>query len=389
MLARAARRRYALRHVAAEQSQALRLPWLCPALPRNRNDFRPTTTITSRPPGRRKQSPGPITQNRHLASAADPRDSFLPSADEYVPFPPSTYRQLSSPAERDFEPWNGNGATDWTSPFQHSGLDDIIAIDNTIARPPPRAGTSHQVGIEIHGDAHDIEITLQACLQLCRWNRAFALLRQLEHVYKYNSYSPQYLLEAYNRTLEAMVNDLVTNRNKNNIDRINRWVEVDMKRAGVHPDAQTFALKIKVALATMDGSKRDRTVRRYWDLAKEYGIGPEVAGLRNILSDRDLGKLSQICPEMMFGTAFENNEVISFEEQETQNDDIKILETGQKGLGLSSLRESLSSFMNKESAGGQETEEQANGLEFERTRSPSTAPCRGRCTSFCYQEMED
>jgi DNA-directed RNA polymerase, mitochondrial len=344
MLARAARPRHALRYVAAEQSHALRLPWLCPALSRSRNEFRPTTTITSRPPGRRKQnSAGSTIPTRHLASAAD-----LPSIDEYVPFPASTYQQVPLPPGSAFD--YNNSATRWTSLFQHSGLDDIIAIDNTIAQPPPRVSSSHRVGIEIHGDAHDIEVTLNACLQLFRWNRAFALLRQLEHVYKYNSYSPQHLLKAYNKCLEAMVMDLVANRNKSNIDRINRWVEVDMKKAGVEPDALTYALKIKVALATMDGSKRDRTVRRYWEAAKKHDVGAEVASLRAILSDSDLGKLSQISPEMMFGSNAEWSDSSKRMSQESEPDDRKILETGQKGLGLSSLRESLGSFMNKEDA---------------------------------------
>lgn len=344
MLTRAGRRRHALRYVAAEQSQALRLPWLCPALSLSRNEFRSTTTISSRPLGRRKRnSIGLATPARHLASAAD-----LPSIDEYVPFPASPCQPAAIPPRRGFD--YGNGATRWTSPFEHSGLDDIIAIDSTIAQPPPRISSSHRVGIEIHGDAHDIEVTLNACLQLFRWNRAFALLRQLEHVYRHNSYSPQHLLKAYNKSLEAMVMDLVTNRNKSNIDRINRWVEVDMKKAGVEPDALTYALKIKVALATMDGSKRDRTVRRYWEAAKEHDIGGEVAGLRAILSDSDLGKLSQISPEMMFGSNLEWSNSSERTSKESEPDDMKILETGQKGLGLSSLRESLGSFLNKDDA---------------------------------------
>lgn len=364
MLARAARRRHALRYVAAEQSRALRLPWLCPALSRNLNDARPTTTLTSRPPGRRKsKSAGSTTPSRHLASAADSTDSFLPSLDTYVPFPSSAYRNAPL-RTRNFD--FSDGAKGWVSPFQQSGIDDIISIDNTIALPPPRQSSPRRVGIEIHGDAHDIEVTLEACLQLYRWNRAFALLRQLELVYKYNSYSPQNLLEAYNRTLEAMVMDLVTNRNKTNIDRINRWIEVDMKRAGVEPDAQTYALKLKVALATMSsGSKRDRTVRRYWEFAKQHDTGAEVVALRDILTDGDLGKLSQICPEMMFGTGVEQNEATEVETRRSEQEVIKIMETGQKGLGLSSLRESLSSFLDRENAPSQSTKEQLDALETE------------------------
>lgn len=363
MLARAARRRHALRYVAAEQSQALRLPWLCPALFRSRNETRPTTTVTSHPPGRRKsRSAGSTTPIRHLASAADSTDTFLPSQDTYVPFPPSAYQNIPLPTRNyDF----GNGAADWVSPLQRSGLEDIISIDTTIALPPPRMASSHRIGIEIHGDAQDIGVTLEACLQLHRWNRAFALLRQLELVYKHNSYSPEMLLEPYNRTLEAMVMDLVMNRSKTNIDRINKWIEVDMKGAGVEPDAQTHALKLKVALATMSsGSKRDRTVRRYWEFAKQSHTGGEIVG-RGILTDSDLGKLSQICPEMMLGTVHEKNGSTNVETQTSGQGNVKILEPGQKGLGLSSLRESLSAFLVKQPAPDLAIDEPVEALDDE------------------------
>ena len=363
MLARAARRRHALRYVAAEQSQALQIPWLCPALYRSRSNTRPSTTITSRPPGRKKsRSAGSTTPIRHLASATDSTDSFLPSQDAYVPFPSSGYP--SAPLRtRNFD--FGTSNNDWISPFQRSGIEDILSIDNTIALPPPRLVTPRRIGIEIHGDAHDIEVTLEACLQLHRWSRAFALLRQLELVYKYNSYSPEMLLESYNRTLEAMVMDLITNRSKTNIDRINRWIEVDMRRAGVEPDAHTYALKLKVALATMSsGSKRDRTVRRYWELAKQRHTGGEVVG-RAILTDSDLGKLSQICPEMMFTTSHDETGSTLVETQASEQDDMKILEAGQKGLGLSSLRESLSVFLNKENTTAQSKDEDTDLLEEE------------------------
>jgi DNA-directed RNA polymerase len=225
-----------------------------------------------------------------------------------------------------------------------------------------------RIGIEIHGDAHDIGVTLEACLQLHRWTRAFALLRQLELVYKHNSYSPEMLIEPYNRTLEAMVMDLVTNRSKTNIDRINKWVEVDMKRAGVEPDAQTYALKLKVALATMSsGSKRDRTVRRYWEFAKQNHTGSEVVG-RGILTDSDLGKLSQICPEMMLDTMYEESGQTIPETPPSRPEDVKIMEPGQKGLGLSSLRESLNAFFVKEHAQERDSDEPVNPLDVEDPR---------------------
>lgn len=192
---------------------------------------------------------------------------------------------------------------------------------------------------------------MEACLQVHRFDRAIALLRQLQIVVNPKS---AYLQEAFNDCLHAMVMDMIVNKNKKNVELINQWLEVDMHNAGVEPDARTYALKVKVALATMTGSKRDRTVRRYWELARQAETVNEVASLRDILSEQDLGKLSEIVPQPQIGYDFPD----SFEEYNITDDHLEIVdqpalaqrpveeirETSQKGLGLTSLRKSLSLF---------------------------------------------
>jgi DNA-directed RNA polymerase len=225
-------------------------------------------------------------------------------------------------------------------------ISKIIMIDNTVSLPPDRVRTNVRYGVEINGDSSDVEITLDACLEVQRWDRAFALLKQLVHIYRPGS--PD-LLPSYNRCLEAMVVDMLVNRNRTNFDKINQWVEVDMAHAGIKPDARTYALKIKVALATLVGSKRDRTVRRYWEKAKEQDAQFEVAGLRDVLTDSDLGKLNEICPiNIDFELNPEDIPYVAVEvntaENIAQKQQAGVRETTQKGLGLSSLKKSLSLF---------------------------------------------
>ena len=219
-------------------------------------------------------------------------------------------------------------------------------IDNTVALPPDRVRTNVRYGVEINGDSSEVETTLDACLQVQRWDRAFALLKQLVHIYRPGS--PD-LLPAYNRCLEAMVVDMLINKSRTNVDRINQWVEVDMANAGIKPDARTYALKIKVALATLVGSKRDRTVRRYWEKAREQDAQFEVAGLRDVLTDGDLGKLNEICPinidfELDPEDLLDADVEVNATENIAQKHQVGVLETTQKGLGLSSLKKSLSLF---------------------------------------------
>ena len=219
-------------------------------------------------------------------------------------------------------------------------------IDNTIALPPDRVRTNVRHGVEINGDSSEVETTLEACLQVQRWDRALALLKQLVHIYRPGS--PD-LLPAYNRCLEAMVVDMLLNKTRTSLDRINQWVEVDMADAGITPDARTYALKIKVALATLVGSKRDRTVRRYWEKAREQDAQFEVAGLRDILVDSDLGKLNEICPinidfELNLDYVPDVDVEVNTTEKIARKHQASVRETTQKGLGLSSLRKSLSLF---------------------------------------------
>ncbi len=197
---------------------------------------------------------------------------------------------------------------------------------------------------------------MDACLQVHRFDRAIALLRQLQIVVNPKS---AYLREAFNECLRAMIMDMIVNNNKKNVELINQWLEVDMHNAGVEPDARTYALKVKVALATMTGSKRDRTVKRYWELARQSETQNEVASLRDILSEQDLGKLSEIVPQTQIDNDLEDYPVyddhlqIVDEPALAQRPIEEILETSQRGLGLTSLRKSLSLFSDSPHFGNQ------------------------------------
>jgi DNA-directed RNA polymerase, mitochondrial len=333
MLSKAARRRHALRYLqqACEQIQ---LPWLCPALYKS-----PQTHTQSRPITHRPAVPSPSASllrsrsPRRLASAVASPD--LLQADGYLEYQ-SRQEQQQYPSFRPVR-----------SDIPPHDPDGFLLRDDTVAEPPERLSSNRFKEIQIRGNAQEVKTTMEACLQVQRFDRAIALLRQLQIVV--NPKSP-YLREAFNDCLHAMTLDMIINNNRRNVDLINQWVEVDMRNAGVEPDARTYALKVKVALATMTGSKRDRTVKRYWELARESERLNEVASLRDILSEQDLGKLSEIVPQTHIDYEFEDYHVsedhlqIVGQPALAQRPVEEILETSQKGLGLTSLRKSLSLF---------------------------------------------
>jgi len=72
-----------------------------------------------------------------------------------------------------------------------------------------------------------------------------------------------------------------------------RWFELDMPNGKVQPDAKTYAIMIRMALRMLHGSKRDRSVRRYWEFAKRDGVEDQVLAVP-ILSELELGELSEV-----------------------------------------------------------------------------------------------
>ncbi|EXJ84359.1 hypothetical protein A1O3_05026 [Capronia epimyces CBS 606.96] len=334
MLTRAARRRHALLYFQ-QAAERIQLPWLCPAIAQPHYTLHQQRSITSRPSiSRSKTLPAPITQARHLASPAAAPESFDRS-DDYIPFVygPPDYPTPEPPARRP--------AAD-LSPFD---LSQILMLESTTDLSHDYNDTNRATGASLRKNSDEIEATLDACLQVHRWDRAFSLLSQLALCCPNN---PDRVLGSFNRVLAAMIDDLLQNRNQEHEARINNWIEVDMRKAGVEPDAHTFALKIKVSLDSLVGSKRDRTVRRYWEMTQKYGLESKVLSLREILDDRDLGRLSQICPlevrafqaEEFARSSSANPSAVS----PTAREQLHVRETEQKGLGLTSLRRSLSIF---------------------------------------------
>jgi DNA-directed RNA polymerase len=158
------------------------------------------------------------------------------------------------------------------------------------------------------------------------------------------------LLNAYNKVFAAIIDDLLQNGNRQHEARINDWIEGDMRKAGLQPDATTLALKLKISLESLVGSRRERTVRRYLDMAKEYNLESEVFGLGDILNERNLGKLFQLCPlevrEIQHDHAISSSLGRDVDGTTAEKDDVQVLETEQKGMGLISLRKSLRLFNN-------------------------------------------
>ncbi|OAX80705.1 hypothetical protein ACJ72_04958 [Emergomyces africanus] len=338
MLCRAAQRRQTLRRLGRSYEQ-LSSPWLSAAYPRLKCQSSKIQTF-SRP------SILPALDSPNGTSLRSTRSLATATSDINVPFEslPYGHSEIHSPLNLSLtnSPWNER--LPYPEPDDMDTSSVIIRKDFLISRPPP-VRRSNGIGGELSEMLANIDVSLSAAM----FRRSEILIHR---VAKLIGYGTPEVLDLHNKYLRSMVSHMIVHRRYGMVWWAQKWFEVDMKYAFAEPDATTYALLIKMALRMLFDNKQKRTVRRYWSLAKDAEIEEEVLGLP-ILSEADLGLLSEICSENAYddstkpGKSFiEPDENFSKIKPKLHSpDDIGIVRsTDQRGLGLSSLKETLSIF---------------------------------------------
>ncbi|KAI9374887.1 hypothetical protein BJX61DRAFT_496355 [Aspergillus egyptiacus] len=278
-------------------------------------------STSNNPQESRRRRPS-FQSNRSLATAVDQsaldRQSSVPFENNFV-------------HERDpRDPWN---PFEW-HPLRHE-LDpsSLVIIDDSLQTQPRVLRKSRGIG----GDEEEMMANLDIALRVRQFDRATSLINRLRAYHPVGS--PRYL-ELHNRYLEAFVSHIIVTRQQNLANQVQRWFEVDMPYGGVDPDATTLAIMIRMALRVYHGTKRDRMVRRYWTFAKGAGLEEEVLAAPT-LSELELGELSEILTSDLQRVAIDS---IEPNVAPTVDEVPAVRPVDQKGLGLSSLKESISVF---------------------------------------------
>ncbi|KZF23167.1 DNA/RNA polymerase [Xylona heveae TC161] len=341
MLVRAARRKAqydAFRHLRLSP-EPLYLPWLCPAQLRYISQLRTTSPLSLETPrsklAKKRRLSTDTAERRNLATAVSEQTHF---ADPAVPF--------------EFEDFSGPYVSQsklQASFFDSENLSTLRNFDPSspliVNDESSLAAKRFKVKDGIGGGLADMHLTLDACLKCGSFDRGTALMRRICKIYVSGS---QELLDAHNQYLEACIDYAIRKRDMDALKAVQKWFEVEMRSPDVEPDATSYALMLKATLRLLQGPKMERTVRRYYYMAEERNLG--VAALStNILNDAELFKVTRICPEDFYLA----------EEVVTEPEDVstatldgsgqpqtipEVKPMGQKGLGLASLKKSLSLF---------------------------------------------
>jgi DNA-directed RNA polymerase len=357
MLVRSAGRRQQ-RHTSrllASSFAQLNLPWLAPAQLR----WSASHTASSQPaPRPRRRSDSNISQQakvqiRQLATSADPvtvRHDLVYQSDAARPL-------QRSPQDANI-PWDFSKSAPSAADETVSALrpySDPIIINNTTTKET--AMIKVQNGVV--GTAMDLLQHLYTTLRVGRMSRAEAIIQRLSESSHIDS--PE-VLHAHTAYLEELLRHLAA---ASSVERpsyqlkMQRWFEVEVFRKGVQPDVKMLVIMTRAAIRGLQGSRRDRTIRRYVDMANQLGeleydevlssedyddneftiLGAATSEFYEELvpDSEELASEERNVPELDM-TQFRRLDSIS------QDELPDILPTEQKGEGLDTIKKSLEAF---------------------------------------------
>jgi DNA-directed RNA polymerase len=342
MLVRAASRKTRLGTIRNKISfKQLYLPWLCPAHCRPQGEqhrFSSTAAIHpicgSPPKKRRNSNNSPnIPSRRSLATAVD------------RPFDDIPFVGLNSPTLPNPSASYGNSTPLSTlKPFDYSAS---LPLGTSLATPPTRYRNGK---LGIGGDLSEILSILRACLQVGRIERAGVILKRVE---KLEAVNEEQLLELHNEYLQAAVYQLSMKPSGSAAQALHKWFELEIRHMALPLNAETIAYMLKASLQSPPGDRRNRLVRRYMDIGKQKDLGLQILSSET-LSAEDLNDITHICTDYNaegpdFDDYFEVTESDSVEMPNEESPGLdpfvaSVRPTKQKGLGLRSLKQTLSLF---------------------------------------------
>ncbi|KAE9371172.1 mitochondrial DNA-directed RNA polymeras-like protein [Stipitochalara longipes BDJ] len=260
---------------------------------------------------------------------------------EDIPFenigdmPPVTRRRMA------------DGSNDMPS-FPHSHLRELdpmrtVRLEGSLSYAPHRFRSGKRIGIG--GDFTEIQSVFDACLQIGRIERAGIILKRIASV---QEVYPEDLLALHNRYLRAAVEEIMINPTQTATQSLHSWFELEIRSKGIPASTETVAYMVKASLQSPHG-KRERLVRRYMDMLEEDAALQLLEA--EVLTAHEINSITQIYPKYNFPDEMledlemvEDEEAIAPDQFSTDSTIPDVRPTDQKGLGLKSLKKSLSLF---------------------------------------------
>jgi DNA-directed RNA polymerase len=241
-----------------------------------------------------------------------------------------------------------------TPPQSYADLRTFDPTTSLLTLPEPDTarpfGKINNKGVP--GEIEEMIPVFDACVRVGKLERASLVLKRLNTT---GLLPGEEMIILHNQYLRASLDQLRTTPDRKQAEMLHKWYELQIRNQDMPQTAETIACMLKASLLSERGSRLERLVNRYMSMAPgESGL--RVLSMADILSDQDLGVITEICPTYTFASDSEEAQYVGMAEDEqpdTQEDVERksaelakevypdIRPTPQRGEGLNALRKNL------------------------------------------------
>ncbi|KAJ4120133.1 DNA-directed RNA polymerase [Fusarium equiseti] len=297
-----------------------------------------TQQFRPQPQKHRGSESGPsLLHGRHLATAVDDFQFNNYNA---------LHDQLARSGLRPFQ----------APPHAHTDLHSLDPTTNLLTIPePPEARPFGKINNKgIPGEVEEMIPVFDACVRVGKLERAALVLKRLNST---GLIPGEEMIILHNQYLRASLDQMRTTPDRKEAEMLHKWYELQIRNQDLPQTAETIACMLKASLLSERGLRLERLVNRYMSMAPgEAGL--RVLSMADILSDQDLGVITEICPTYTFAPAPDSDEVqyVTMAEEEhleaeegfdenmasqANQDYPEIRPTPQRGEGLNALKNNL------------------------------------------------
>jgi DNA-directed RNA polymerase len=233
---------------------------------------------------------------------------------------------------------------------QWDAANPLVLHDSLTATPVVRGGN---LGFNAMGaDPVELHQNLYACLRVGRIERAAIIIERISTLYEPHAAE---LLDAHNVYLHTLFEMGQQDPKETAMAKMQDWYNSQLLRRGIKPNGQTFVTLIRAAMHFVEHGAQEATVRRYLDMAREYGehVVDDINASPDF-SDEEWDTLIRLQPDsfnepppvdhvqhLHVDTPSGRKNLV---EHGLPNPAQSIKPVPQKGLGLDSLKQALNVF---------------------------------------------
>ncbi|KAM0294301.1 hypothetical protein ACHAPM_011395 [Fusarium culmorum] len=199
-----------------------------------------------------------------------------------------------------------SGLQPFQTPLQsHTDLRAFDPMTNILTVPEPSEarpfGKINNKGVP--GDVEEMIPVFDACVRVGKLERAALVLKRLNAT---GLIPGDEMIILHNQYLRASLEQLRTTPDRKQAEMLHKWYELQIRNTDIPQTAETIACMLKASLLSERGARLERLVHRYMSMAPgESGL--RVLSMADILSDQDLGVITEICPTYTFAPEAESD----------------------------------------------------------------------------------